>query len=139
MRLASPRHLALAAFAATVAAPFLAGAQQAPAPVTIVPQPATTLPLKHAPAQTTAAITAADLMTRLYIFADDSMMGREAGTLGNVKGTDYIAREVQRLGLKPAGDKGTYFQTIPMKTRAIDPASTLSFGGASLAFGTEWV
>ncbi len=29
------------------------------------------LPLKHTPAPTTPAITAADLMTRLYIFADD--------------------------------------------------------------------
>src|SRR5689334_10691759 len=61
----------------------------------IVPAPATTLPLKHAPQPTTPAITAADLMTRLYIFADDSMQGREAGTIGNVKGTDYIASEVK--------------------------------------------
>jgi hypothetical protein len=32
-------------------------------------------PLKFAPRPTTAQITAADLMTRLYIFADDSMLG----------------------------------------------------------------
>ena len=38
-------------------------------------------------------ITAADAMTRVYIFADDSMLGREAGTLGGVKGTQYIAGE----------------------------------------------
>ena len=55
------------------------------------------------PRPTTAAITARDLMTRLYIFADDSMQGREAGTPGNVKGTDYIAAEIRRLGLVPAG------------------------------------
>src|SRR4030095_7101696 len=36
-------------------------------------QPAQPLPLKHAPEPTAAAITPADLMTRLYIFADDSM------------------------------------------------------------------
>src|SRR5690348_17900289 len=55
------------------------------------------LPLKHKPQPTTGAITAADLMTRLYIFADDSMQGREAGTEGNVKGTDYIDRKSTRL------------------------------------------
>jgi len=63
------------------------------------------LPFKHAPEKTTADITAKDLMTRLYIFADDSMKGREAGTIGNVKGTDYIAAEAKRMGLKPAGER----------------------------------
>lgn len=130
-----------AAVLAVAALPALAGAQgpaaQA-APVTAVPQPATTLPLKLAPRPTTAAITAADLMTRLYIFADDSMMGRESGTIGNVRGTDYIAREAARLGLRPAGDNGTFFQTIPFKRRALDPTSTVKVAGAALANGADW-
>ncbi|MEP6573476.1 MAG: M28 family peptidase, partial [Gemmatimonadota bacterium] len=79
-----------------------------------------------------------DLMTRLYIFSDDSMMGREAGTLGNVMGTTYIANEVKRMGLVPAGDSGTYFQTIPFKTRSVDSTSKLMVGDSALAFGTEW-
>ncbi|HEX2778520.1 MAG TPA: M28 family peptidase [Gemmatimonadaceae bacterium] len=98
-----------------------------------------TLPHKHAPKPTSPNITAADLMTRLYIFADDSMMGREAGTLGNVKGTDYIAAEAKRIGLRPAGDGGTYFQTLPFKTRTVDSASTLAIGGSALRFGRDWV
>ncbi|HEX3534131.1 MAG TPA: hypothetical protein VHT23_07905, partial [Gemmatimonadaceae bacterium] len=36
---------------------------------------------------TSPAITAQDLKTRLYIFSDDSMMGRQFGTEGNLKGT----------------------------------------------------
>jgi hypothetical protein len=64
-------------------------------------------PLKWAPRPTTSEITANDLRTRLYQFADDSMHGRRIGEPGNVKGTDYIAREFARLGLKPAGDNGT--------------------------------
>ena len=97
------------------------------------------LPLKHAPRPTVAAITAQDLMTRLYIFADDSMQGREAGTIGNVKGTEYIASEIRKMGLIPAGDSGTYFQILPFKTRSVDPASTLTVSGAPLTFGTDWV
>jgi peptidase M28-like protein len=97
------------------------------------------LPLKHAPQRTTAAITAADLMTRLYIFADDSMLGREAGLPGNVKGTDYIAAEARRIGLVPSGDNGTYFQTIPLKTRAFDSTSTFSVGGAPLVAYTDYL
>ncbi len=60
--------------------------------------------------RTSADITASDLRTRLYIYADDSMLGREAGTVGDMKATAYIAVEAQRIGLEPAGDSGTYFQ-----------------------------
>jgi hypothetical protein len=104
------------------------------------PQPPAPLALKHDPQPTTAAITAADLMTRLYIFADDSMMGREAGTAGHIKGTEYIARELQRMGLRPAGDNGTYFQTVPMIRRAFDPTSTITVeGGPTLRAGTDFI
>src|SRR4029077_8861484 len=91
------------------------------------------LPRTHRPAPTVPAITPGDLMTRLYILSDDSMLGREAGTPGNVKGTDYIAAEIKRAGLVPAGDEGTYFQTIPLKTRRFDPASTFTVAGVRLA------
>jgi hypothetical protein len=64
------------------------------------------------PRMTAASISPADLRTRLYLYADDSMMGREAGTIGNYKATAYLAAEAARLGLEPAGDNGTYFQSI---------------------------
>lgn len=69
-------------------------------------------PRTWAPRPTEAAITANDLRTRLYQFADDSMLGREAGTWGNIKATDYIAAEFKRLGLIPAGENGSYFQDV---------------------------
>jgi len=138
LTVAAAAALALPVGTAALATPVFAQQAQEPA-VQIVPQPATTLPLKHTPQPTTAAITPADLMTRLYIFADDSMQGREAGTIGNVKGTDYIASQVKAMGLVPAGDNGTYFQTIPLKVRTVSPSSTLTSGGMSLAFGTDWV
>ncbi len=134
----SPRPTVLAAVAA-VCIPVLLGAQRArPAGPEIVPEPATTLPLKYAPRPTTPRITAADLMTRLYIFADDSMQGREAGTIGNVRGTNYIAGELRKMGVEPAGDSGTYFQNIPLEVATIAANSSLRVGGTALAFGTDW-
>ena len=59
------------------------------------------LPLKYVGPPTRPAIAAADMMTRLYILADDSMMGRSAATAYNAKGALYIEREVRRTGLKP--------------------------------------
>ena len=47
-----------------------------------------------------AAISARDLQIRLYQFADDSMQGRQVGRVGNKKGTDYLAAEMKRLGLR---------------------------------------
>jgi len=97
------------------------------------------LPLKHAPQPTTAAISPADLMTRLYIFADDSMQGRETGTVGHLKSTAYIASELKRLAIQPGGDEGSYFQDVPMVRRAFDPASTITVDGATLRGGTDFI
>jgi hypothetical protein len=89
---------------------------------------------------TTAEITANDLRTRLYQFAHDSMAGRRIGEAGNLKGTEYIAREFRRLGLKPAGDNGSYFQELPYGPVGFDSAtSQLTQGGAALARSADWV
>jgi hypothetical protein len=96
------------------------------------------LPMKHAPEPTSAAITARDLMTRLYIFADDSMQGRQVGREGNMKGTNYIAKEAARLGLLPAGDNGTYFQGLPYVQRHFLSSSTLTVNGRSLRWNTDF-
>jgi hypothetical protein len=95
------------------------------------------LPRTHTPAATESAITPADLMTRLYIIADDSMLGREAGTLGNVKATNYIAREMERMGLRPGGESGTYFQTVPVTVTRIDSTRAIAVDGTTLRLGTE--
>lgn len=97
-------------------------------------------PATWAPRPTTAEISANDLRTRLYAFAHDSMMGRRIGEPGNYKGTEYIAREFARLGLRPAGENGTYFQTLPYGPLGFDSATaTLAVGGTSLAARQEWV
>ncbi|HEY9443180.1 MAG TPA: M28 family peptidase [Gemmatimonadales bacterium] len=85
-------------------------------------------------AATTAAITAQDLRTRISIFADDSMQGRRTGTPGNAKGNAYIAAELRRLGLRPAGDSGSFLQRVPLMRFRVDSAgATLRAGTASLA------
>ncbi len=97
-------------------------------------------PRTWAPRPTVSAITANDLRTRLYQFADDSMQGRRIGEKGNFKGTEYIAGEFKRLGLKPAGDSGSFFQTLPFGPTQFDSsASSLRIGGAALAAKRDWI
>src|SRR5262245_55923438 len=121
------RSTVLIAVLATLPLASSLPAQQQPLPVKLTPRP------------TTDAITEADLMTRLYIFADDSMQGRQAGRIGNMKGTDYIARELQRLGVQPAGDNGTYFQALPSTLRKYTDKSKLSVDGRALRWLTDFV
>ena len=91
-------------------------------------------------AQTQPAITAADLRHRLFLIADDSMMGRETGSEGAFKASAYVAAEFRRLGLVPAGDSGTYFQRVPFWVVAVDPQSRLvTSGGAALQLGSDFL
>ena len=89
-------------------------------------------PRTMTPAPTSAAISERDLKIRLYQFADDSMQGRQIGRIGNMKGTDYIAAEVKRLGLVPAGDDGTYFQVLPYHLKKFTDHSRLTANGNPL-------
>jgi hypothetical protein len=77
----------------------------------------------NTPKPTAPAITIDDLRTRVFIFADDSMRGRLLADAGNVKGTAYIAAELKRLGVEPAGENGGYFQLVPIVERSFDDAS----------------
>ena len=104
----------------------------------VPPVHAATLPLKFVGPPTTGAITARDLMSRLYRFADDSMMGRLAGTAWNDKGTDFIASEVTRLGLEPAGENGTYFQNALIR-REVSSESSMRVAGQSFQLWKEFV
>jgi hypothetical protein len=106
-------------------------AAQSPSPWSVLARPRT-----RAAEPTTRAITPGDLMSRLYVFADDSMAGRELDTRGNVMGVEYIAREAARVGLLPAGDGGSFFQNVPLSYRTFDTTATMSFDGQVL---TPWV
>ncbi len=123
----------VAALAVPLAASTLAAQQKCPANT-----PGATMPLTYHGGPTVAAITACDLMTRLYIYAADSLRGREAGTPDIIRATAYIEREVRRLGLLPAGDNGTYFQSMPVTARVLSQASAITAGGKTFHPGPDF-
>jgi hypothetical protein len=77
------------------------------------------------PATTSPDISETDLRHRLFLIADDSMMGRETGSEGAYKATAYVASEFRRLGLEPAGENGSYFQTVPFWRVSMDSSTRL--------------
>ena len=57
-----------------------------------------------------ASIQAAEAGRHLSALADDSFEGREGGSRGGRAAGTYIVGAIEKLGLQPAGDNGTFFQ-----------------------------
>lgn len=72
-----------------------------------------------------AAITRGVAAPLAYVryLADDALQGRLAGSPSERCAGDYIAAQFQALGLRPAGDAGTYFQSLPLAS-AVNPHAT---------------
>jgi Zn-dependent M28 family amino/carboxypeptidase len=80
------------------------------------------------PEGTVADITADDLAVRIKTLADDTFEGRGPGTPTGEAAADWIAAEMNRIGLEPGGDNGTYLQEVKMVNQTIDPSTSyLSF------------
>jgi hypothetical protein len=90
-------------------------------------------------AKTSAAITIADLRTRLFLIADDSMLGRETGSKGDFQTAEYVATEFKRVGLTPGGEQGGWFQTVPFWIAAPAGQSLSISGGSALRLGVDYV
>ena len=114
------------------------GAGPARSPEANSPSPSAPASPRTASARISPGLTAADLRTRLSAYAHDSMLGREAGTLGNVRATNYLATELAHLGVEPAGEGGTYFQTIPLVERAVDATATMQVDDHELALWQDY-
>jgi hypothetical protein len=57
-----------------------------------------------------ADIREADLLRHLNFLASDTLEGRDAGSSGGRAAAVYLVGELQRLGLKPAGEEGRFTQ-----------------------------
>ena len=93
--------------------------------------------------QTTAAITPADIRLHLSYLASEALGGRLTGSDGERLATDYVARVFGALGLRPAGDDGTFFQTFPFTAGvSLDATNTLTLhtaqGDRTLTVDSAW-
>jgi TonB family protein len=56
--------------------------------------------------------------------SSNELEGRGTGQPGGDRAADWIADQFKKYGLKPAGENGTYFQSVPMVGVKTLPAST---------------
>jgi Zn-dependent M28 family amino/carboxypeptidase len=60
------------------------------------------------------SITAERLLQHITTLASDCFEGRAPGTLGEELTLDYLTNICRELNLEPAGDNGTYLQSMPV-------------------------
>ena len=71
------------------------------------------------------SITQADLRADLFFLAGDSMRGRLTDTGENRAAADYIRSRFERMGLKPAGPNGAFFQPYNLMTATLGEGNRL--------------
>jgi hypothetical protein len=96
-----------------------------PAAPAVVPVAAPVLP----PVDLTAlpAVDAAALKSRVQTLSSDAMEGRATGSPGGLAAAKYLAAQLAAAGLQPAGDDGSFLQTIDRAGFALDGAPELSW------------
>ncbi len=64
----------------------------------------------------TSGLSAQQYFKHVSFLASDDLKGRGNGTPELQRASEYIASQFRSLGLKPAGDKGTYFENFQITT-----------------------
>jgi len=93
---------------------------------------------------TSAAITEADFHYRISSLADDRFEGRGPGSEKGELAADWIAEEMNRAGLEPAGENGGWFQDVPLVESELVPGQssldiTVNGEAMGLAYGQDAV
>jgi Zn-dependent M28 family amino/carboxypeptidase len=84
-------------------------------------------------------VTGERIRAHVKFLASDLLEGRAPGTRGGNLAAEYIAAQFALLGLKPAGDNGTYFQKFSLIGVTPQPHSELVIGGVALKWLDEFV
>ncbi len=83
------------------------------------------------------AIRQGDLKKDLYELADAKFRGRSAGTLDELNASMWLADRFREIGLKPAGDNGTFFQFFNLWRNRIADQSLIAVNGKKLELWKE--
>ena len=93
-------------------------------------------PQSAAPADNSGLVQQSDLREWLGYIASDELQGRQVFTEGLGLAAGYIADHLEEWGVKPAGEDGTYFQTVKvLGVRTTSKASvTVEVNGETRTF-----
>ena len=84
---------------------------------------------------TTAQVSQASVRQHMEALASDQMKGRGSATADELVAANYIASELKRFKIEPAGDKGSYIQHVALNANSHGYKQT----GAQAAFTSNVV
>lgn len=85
-------------------------------------------------------ITETQLRAYLRFVSSDLLEGRDTPSRGQDLAAAFLASHLERLGLRPAGDGDSYFQTLALTRRTSDSEkTTLSIGDRPLVYGEDFL
>src|SRR5215510_4952127 len=85
-------------------------------------------------------VTAAQMKDYLTLIASDEMEGRDTPSRGLDLTAKYLASQLSRWGLKPAGDAGSYFQRIALRRSKIHaPRTFAKIDGQAFNYGEDFL
>jgi hypothetical protein len=98
----------------------------------------------YPPADLLARIRPDAIRAQMTYLSDDLLEGRKTGTRGYMLAAKYVAAQLEQMGLKPAGDNGTYFQNIRFREITLNrekTSFTLKVNGheEALHFGDDFI
>src|SRR6478672_13042483 len=87
-----------------------------------------------------SAIREADLRRDVGEMASPGMRGREGGTIDEMRASIWVAEQYRKIGLKPMGEDGTYFQWFDMtRTRVSVTSSKASIAGQAMTLFVDFI
>ena len=94
--------------------------------------------------QVASTIRPKALRADMRLLADDLLEGRAAGTRGHEVAALFMATQFEAMGLEPAGENGTYFQSVPLRSFSPDEKRTtlkllLAGKTQNLIFGQDFI
>lgn len=99
---------------------------------------------KDSAADASSAIRPEALRANMRFLADDALEGRATGARGHEIAAKFIVAQFEATGLEPAGEGGTYFQSVPLRSIRLDGEHctlTLARAGKknALIFGQDFI
>lgn len=86
-----------------------------------------------------SSITAEQLSDYLHFVASDAMEGRDTPSRGLDMTAEFLKMMLSRWGFKPAGNNGTFFQKMSLRSdTAVAANNILQVGGKDYVFNTDF-
>lgn len=78
----------------------------------------------HSTDDALAVVNGDTIRSHIVYLADDRLQGRLPGTPGYEAAVDYVTARYRQYGLEPAGDNGTYLQSVTIRKGLIDESES---------------